>query len=246
MKKFELTAENKLNWFGHELYRIRALIAFKTTNGEKIDIGDLGGYVESEKNLSHDEKAWIFGDAEVWGAAEVYGNAKVLGNAEVWGDAKVWGDAEVYGNAKILGDAEVYGNAKILGNAEVYGNAKILGNAEVWGDAAIFSTEHILSITPIGASVNSLTFFRTKTRKIGVSFEWGFYALNVFEQLIANWADKFKVTARMAIEIAKVHIDLASTAPFGDCRNCGKEFNSELVSEYEITHCPWCGEVRDC
>ncbi|MPM88639.1 hypothetical protein SDC9_135743 [bioreactor metagenome] len=45
----------------------------------------------------------------------------------------------------------------------------------------------------------------------------------------------------MAIEIAKVHIDLASTAPFGDCRNCGKEFNSELVSEYEITHCPWCG-----
>ena len=108
MKKFELTAENKLNWLGHELYRIRALLAFETTNGEKIDIGDLGGYVESEKNLSHDEKAWIFGDA------------------------------------------------KILGNAEVYGNAKIYGDAKVYGDAAIFSTEHILSITPIGASVNSL------------------------------------------------------------------------------------------
>ena len=30
--------------------------------------------------------------------------------------------------------------------------------------------------------------------------------------------------------------------PFGRCRICGKEFNSELRSEYDITHCPWCGE----
>jgi len=30
--------------------------------------------------------------------------------------------------------------------------------------------------------------------------------------------------------------------PFGRCAKCGKEFNSELLGEYEITHCPWCGE----
>ena len=144
MKKFELTAENKLNWFGHELYRIRALITFETINGEKIDIGDLGGYVESEKNLSHDEKAWIFGNAEVWGDAEVYGNAKVLGNAEVYGNAKVlddaevggdvkiWGNAEVWGDAKVFGNAEVGGDAEVYGNAKIYGGAKVLGNAEVW------------------------------------------------------------------------------------------------------------------
>jgi DNA-directed RNA polymerase subunit RPC12/RpoP len=29
--------------------------------------------------------------------------------------------------------------------------------------------------------------------------------------------------------------------PFGRCPNCKKEFNSELISEYEISHCPWCG-----
>jgi DNA-directed RNA polymerase subunit RPC12/RpoP len=35
--------------------------------------------------------------------------------------------------------------------------------------------------------------------------------------------------------------------PFGRCANCGKEFNSELLSEYDITHCPWCGElILDC
>jgi len=30
--------------------------------------------------------------------------------------------------------------------------------------------------------------------------------------------------------------------PFGRCAACGKEFNSELRYEYDITHCPWCGE----
>jgi len=30
--------------------------------------------------------------------------------------------------------------------------------------------------------------------------------------------------------------------PFGRCAGCGKEFNSELRNEYDITHCPWCGE----
>lgn len=30
--------------------------------------------------------------------------------------------------------------------------------------------------------------------------------------------------------------------PFSRCLTCGKEFNSELVYEYGIKCCPWCGE----
>ncbi|MGE4272098.1 MAG: hypothetical protein AB7E31_04410 [Desulfitobacterium sp.] len=30
--------------------------------------------------------------------------------------------------------------------------------------------------------------------------------------------------------------------PFGRCTKCGKEFNSELISEYVIKNCPWCGK----
>jgi DNA-directed RNA polymerase subunit RPC12/RpoP len=30
--------------------------------------------------------------------------------------------------------------------------------------------------------------------------------------------------------------------PFGRCTKCQKEFNSELINEYNISHCPWCGE----
>lgn len=32
------------------------------------------------------------------------------------------------------------------------------------------------------------------------------------------------------------------TYPFGRCKACGKEFNSELLNEYRIKHCLWCGE----
>ena len=89
MKKYELTTEFKINFFGRKLFRIRALISFGNVNE-----GDLGGYIEDEKNLSHDGNAWVYGDAKVYGDAEVCGDAKVYGNAWVCGNAKVCGDAD--------------------------------------------------------------------------------------------------------------------------------------------------------
>ncbi len=32
---------------------------------------------------------------------------------------------------------------------------------------------------------------------------------------------------------------------FGNCPNCGAEFNSELIGEYEIQYCPYCGQALD-
>ena len=107
MKKFELTAESKINIFGKKLFRIKALISF----GD-VEEGETGGWIEKEENLEQSSgDAWVSGDAEVYGNARVYGNAEVYGNARVSGDAWVSGDAEVYGNARVSGNAEVYGNA---------------------------------------------------------------------------------------------------------------------------------------
>ena len=99
MKKFELTNEFITNMFGTKLFRIRALVEF----GD-VEAGELGGYVEKESNLGHDDNAWVYGDAQVSGDARVYGNAWV------YGDAQVSGDARVYGNARVCGDARVCGN----------------------------------------------------------------------------------------------------------------------------------------
>ena len=52
MKKYELTSETKvIN--GVELHRIKALESFGN-----IKKGELGGWIESEKNLSQDEDAF--------------------------------------------------------------------------------------------------------------------------------------------------------------------------------------------
>ena len=101
MKKFELTAESKINIFGKKLFRIKALISFGDV-GE----GEAGGWVEKDENLDQSGNAWVSGDAEVSGNARVFGDAWVSGDAEVSGNARVFGDAEVSGNARVFGDAD--------------------------------------------------------------------------------------------------------------------------------------------
>ena len=86
-KKYELLDNDTVTtWDGRTLKRIRALVAI----GSLVAAGELGGYIESENNLS-----------------QVYGNAWVSGNAQVYGNARVYGDARVYGNAWVYGDARV-------------------------------------------------------------------------------------------------------------------------------------------
>ena len=87
MKKFEFTGETKtisLFFRTATLHRIRAVAEFGL-----VKIGDLGGWIEKEENLSHEGKAWVCGDAKVCGDAEVWGNAKVCGDAEVFSASHV-------------------------------------------------------------------------------------------------------------------------------------------------------------
>jgi hypothetical protein len=78
MKKFELTAESKINIFGKKLFRIKALISF----GD-VEEGETGGWIEKEENLEQSSgNAWVYGNAEVYGNARVSGNAEVSGNAD--------------------------------------------------------------------------------------------------------------------------------------------------------------------
>ena len=79
-KKYELTDELIEHWNGKKLYRIRALVSFGV-----VVAGQLGGFVESEKNLdqSLSGNAWVYGDARVYGDAQVSGNARVRSYAVI-------------------------------------------------------------------------------------------------------------------------------------------------------------------
>ena len=93
--KYKLT-ENFIIRGNKKLYQIQSL-----KNFSNVEVGDLGGYIESEKNLSQEGDCWILDNAIVYGKAFVYGNAQVYGSAKVFGSAEVFDNAEVSGNAKI-------------------------------------------------------------------------------------------------------------------------------------------------
>lgn len=129
MKKYELTTET-LQFAGLTLHRIKAVKNFCS-----VKVGELGGWIESEENLSQADNAWVYNNAKVFDKARVYGDAAVSDDAKVCGYAIVHDNARVFGNAEVSDYVEVFENAIVFGHAKVYGKATINGDAKVY-DAA--------------------------------------------------------------------------------------------------------------
>jgi len=82
--KYELIINDSITVNNINLFRIKALKSFSN-----VGVNELGGYIQSEKNLSNTGNAWVYDNARVYGDAQVYGNARVYSNAWVYGDAWV-------------------------------------------------------------------------------------------------------------------------------------------------------------
>ena len=96
-----MTSENKYEFTGETKGGLKQI--------RRISDGVIGGWIQSEYNLSQYGNAWVYGYARVHGNARVYGYAQVYGNAWVHGDVRVYGYAQVYGNAWVHGNAQVHG-----------------------------------------------------------------------------------------------------------------------------------------
>ena len=216
MKKYELTEETKVIG-GKTLFRIRALRSF----GD-IKAGDLGGFIENERNLSHEDNAWVGGDAMVcgnaWvsgdarvdGNARVGGNARVDGNARVGGDARVNGDAMVGGNAQVEGNAWVSGDARVEDNARVDGDAWVDGNAQVSGDGLINSNNDYLCEKGLGSHNRSASFFKCKDGHIHVLCGCFDGNLDEFENKVKKEHGNSKYAKEYLgfIEVVKTHFEV--------------------------------------
>ena len=95
-KKYEFTDEI-IFINGKILHRIKALIDIDQFD---VKAGDLGGFIEVENNLSHDDYAWVSENAVVSENAWIRANAWIRGNAVVSENAVVTGDAVIYGDTE--------------------------------------------------------------------------------------------------------------------------------------------------
>lgn len=137
--KYEFTGETKIV-NGVTLHRIKALKDFG-----KIRKGDIGGWIEAERNVSIYNTAWVFGQAQV------YGNAFVAEGATVADEAQIRGDTSIYGNAGIYNEAQVYGAARIFGTAQLYDRCHVCGYAAIGGSVCISDDAYIThNVTIIG------------------------------------------------------------------------------------------------
>lgn len=138
-KKYEITDiahPSNPKW-----HRIRALEYI----GEDIEPGDLGGFVESEDNLSQEGVCWIFNDAIACESALVSGNAVLKDQAVARGTALVSNNAEVGGKA-IVQDYAIVLEGYVSESAHICGKAKLTkelgseGVPEISGDAFVYGT----------------------------------------------------------------------------------------------------------
>lgn len=129
-KKYELTEETK-EIGGKTLYRIKAVKDFTLHTGEEVHVGDLGGLVESEKNLEQDGNCWIADNACAFDSARVCNNAIVRDTAYVFEYAVMADNATVCNHAMVQGSVLIKGDAMIADDVIISGYTQIGGSARI-------------------------------------------------------------------------------------------------------------------
>ena len=121
------------------LYRIRAL---RDINRHFVNRGDLGGYIEDDRNLSHRGDCWVGEDAIVKQKASVQDNAYAGYNAFLTGQAELCDNARALNEIEMRGRACAYDNAVLMGRTRMINRAQVSGRAHVT-DANLSFGAHI-------------------------------------------------------------------------------------------------------
>ena len=108
-KKYELVPETVKEFYSKPMYRIRALKDFSD-----VKKGDLGGYVESEDNLSQTDNCWIYDDSIVGLGARVINNAVVKDCSTVIVHSEISDNAVIEDNSHIENSTIVSDQSRVI------------------------------------------------------------------------------------------------------------------------------------
>ena len=114
-KQYELTKIITQLPCGTILYRIRALRDIS----DDVKAGDVGGWVESEFNLSQNNTCWIYGEAKCYGKGRVTKRAMLYGEASVYDHGYLTDDAKIGGTMTIRGCTEIGEDTWLYGSDEI-------------------------------------------------------------------------------------------------------------------------------
>jgi conserved hypothetical protein len=129
------------------MYRIRALKDFSD-----VKKGDLGGYVESEYNLSQFGNCWIYDDSIVGLGSKVTNNAtvknfsRVIRYSEVLGNAIIEKDS-IINNASVIMDQSRVIHSIVMDGSYVSGNSTV-------NSGCLVIDSSVMNNSVVGSNIN--------------------------------------------------------------------------------------------
>lgn len=156
-----------------KLYRIQALKTFTKPGGYNpvVHVGELGGYVESEDNLSQQGSCWIFDKARVKDGGKVLDDAIVYDKCLVSKNSIVRGRSVVGGHCFVTNQSVII-DSRLEGNVIVNGHSTIHSGAYLYGEIGVDQSD-------IGNLVNLIGRISVKKSRITAPLELsGDYELN--------------------------------------------------------------------
>ena len=136
-KKYRLIKDSRIWQYDRAIYRIQALRDFSD-----VKKGDLGGFVESEDNLSQEGDSWIYDMAQAVEKSRVEGDACLRDCAQMYGSSILRDKAQLQGFARMYQYSCLEDNAVAI-------DADILGFATITGDVVIRRKEDYIFFSDI-------------------------------------------------------------------------------------------------
>jgi UDP-3-O-[3-hydroxymyristoyl] glucosamine N-acyltransferase len=157
--KYKLTDESKVV-NGITVYRIRFLKSFTADDETFIEADSLGGFVESQYNLSQKGNAVILDDAVACGQARVIGSSMLRDQACVSGHAVIE-DSYLSDNVLVTDRARVTGDSSISGNVSI-GNSAVLIDCLLAGEVRVNAPIRLIDVETSSGRFEAKTALRPK------------------------------------------------------------------------------------
>lgn len=104
---------------------LRRIIA--TKNFADVQVGDVGGWIEGEHNLSHIGMCWVYDDAIVRDFARVEDDAQIYDNAVIRDKALIRDSVGVFDFVRVSGTSVVKHHVILMGDVIVDGKSVVDG-----------------------------------------------------------------------------------------------------------------------
>ena len=124
-KKYKLS-NITMKFEGRTLYRIMASKDF----GD-VRKGELGGWVQSENNLSQKGNCWIYNNAKCMDNARVFDNSLMFDRSEMHDNTIIYDYSRMHGNSAMFDNSKMYGNSAMYGYSTMLDYATMCGNSEM-------------------------------------------------------------------------------------------------------------------